>query len=94
MAGWPYRDGVPGKILVIIVLLAGVSFAIGMARDSWFARRIGEAARPHPTLPQQTLPPRLTEDPVVLLEKLQRLREAGALTEAEFDAQKARILGG
>lgn len=33
-------------------------------------------------------------DTIAQLERLQRLRESGALTDAEFDAQKRRILGG
>ncbi|MEU8004691.1 SHOCT domain-containing protein [Catellatospora sp. NPDC049111] len=33
------------------------------------------------------------EDPVVLLEKPHRLKQAGALSDAEYEAQKARILG-
>jgi hypothetical protein len=40
--------------------------------------------------PQQPAAP----DPIALLEKLQALREKGALTDAEFETQKARILGG
>jgi len=32
-------------------------------------------------------------DPIAQLERLQRLRESGALTEAEFEAQKRRVLG-
>jgi hypothetical protein len=31
-------------------------------------------------------------DPVELLEKLAKLKESGALTEAEFEAEKAKIL--
>lgn len=34
------------------------------------------------------------EDPLDELERLVRLRDAGALTDAEFEQQKARILGG
>jgi Short C-terminal domain len=34
-----------------------------------------------------------SEDTVAKLERLQRLREQGALTEAEFEQQKRRILG-
>ena len=80
---------------MIIVLLA-VSASSSVAGTGLVVRAADrQAARPHPTLPQQTLPPTpTTEDPVVLLEKLQRLREAGALTETEFDAEKARILRG
>jgi hypothetical protein len=32
-------------------------------------------------------------DPVTQLEKLAKLKESGALTEAEFEAEKAKILG-
>jgi hypothetical protein len=32
-------------------------------------------------------------DPVEQLEKLQALKEKGALTDAEFEAEKAKILG-
>ena len=34
------------------------------------------------------------KDSVEKLEKLAQLKESGALTEAEFEAQKAKILGG
>lgn len=34
------------------------------------------------------------DDVVTSLERLVRLRDAGALTQAEFEAQKARVLGG
>jgi hypothetical protein len=33
-------------------------------------------------------------DSVAQLERLAKLRDSGALTEAEFEQQKARILGG
>jgi membrane protease subunit (stomatin/prohibitin family) len=33
-------------------------------------------------------------DPVAQLEKLQSLKEKGALTDAEFETEKAKILGG
>lgn len=37
--------------------------------------------------------PQADADPVVLLEKLAKLRDGGVLSEQEFQAQKARILG-
>lgn len=37
--------------------------------------------------------PPASDDPLDRLEKLVRLREAGALTDAEFEAQKASVLG-
>jgi len=41
--------------------------------------------------PQSPTPPQ--PDPIEQLEKLAALKEKGALTEAEFEAEKARILG-
>ena len=38
-------------------------------------------------------PPQPQADPVDQLEKLAKLKESGALTEAEFEAEKAKILG-
>jgi len=44
--------------------------------------------------PIQTAPaPEAGPDPIAQVERLQRLRESGALTEAEFEAQKRRVLG-
>jgi Short C-terminal domain len=40
-----------------------------------------------PAAPAQSQP-----DPVEQLEKLAKLKESGALTEAEFEAEKAKIL--
>jgi len=37
--------------------------------------------------------PAAAPDPISQLERLQRLRESGTLTEAEFEEQKRRILG-
>jgi hypothetical protein len=88
----PIVSSVKG-IIGFAILLAIVAFVLGRSRDAWFARRIGQEVRPYPAPP--ALPPTPTaEDPVVLLEKLQRLREAGALTDIEFESEKARILRG
>ncbi|SDZ39044.1 Short C-terminal domain-containing protein [Micromonospora pattaloongensis] len=69
-------------IIPVVIVLAIVSFIWGRARDSSFARKIGEEVGGQ----------RSYDDPVVLLEKLHQLKEAGALTEGEYEAQKARIL--
>ncbi|MGN9808978.1 SHOCT domain-containing protein [Micromonospora sp. BQ11] len=69
-------------VIPVIIVLAVVAFVLGRAHDRSLARKIGAEVggkRSH-------------DDPVVLLEKLHQLREAGALTEAEFETQKARIL--
>ncbi len=72
------------EILVpVIIVLVVISVLLGIARDSSMARRIGREVNAQ----------RPAEDPVVLLEKLTALRASGALTDEEFEAQKARILG-
>jgi hypothetical protein len=69
-------------IVIVAVVLALVAFLLGRAHDSHLARKIGSEMR-------EQAP---AADPVVLLEKLHELREAGALSEAEYEARKARIL--
>ncbi len=74
-------------IVPVVIVLAMIAFLLGRIRDASLAKKVGEEVRGRRRPPAQ-------DDPVVLLEKLHRLREAGALTEAEYEAQKARILGG
>jgi hypothetical protein len=56
--------------------------------------------RPAPTPAATIVPPvpsasaATAGDAIAQIERLQRLRESGALTDAEFEAQKRRILGG
>jgi hypothetical protein len=50
-----------------------------------------------PPAPQYAAPPAAapdTDDLIAQLEKLGSLRDSGVLTDAEFDAQKARLLAG
>lgn len=44
-------------------------------------------------MPGAASPAQQQADPVAQLEKLQALKEKGALTDAEFEAEKAKILG-
>jgi hypothetical protein len=69
-------------VVLVAILLAIVAFTLGRIHDTSLATKIGRAVgRQAPV-----------EDPVDLLHKLNELREAGAITEAEYEAQKARIL--
>ncbi|MEH0982048.1 SHOCT domain-containing protein [Micromonospora sp. CPCC 205556] len=70
------------EVILVIIVLVIVSIVWGRVHDSWWARKIGEEVGGQ----------RSHDDQVVLLEKLHQLKEAGALTEAEYEAQKARIL--
>lgn len=69
-------------IIPVVIVLAVIAFAWGRAADSSLAKKIG----------REVNVPAPSDDPVLLLEKLNQLREAGAVTEAEYEAQKARIL--
>lgn len=52
------------------------------------------AAAPAPALPVHAPPAPQGGDLIEQLERLGQLRAAGVLTDAEFEAQKARILAG
>ena len=70
-------------IIPVVIVLAIVAFLLGRARDNSLARKIGSEVNGHIS----------QEDPVLLLEKLHQLHVDGALTDAEYEAQKARLLG-
>ena len=53
----------------------------------------GQAAAAQPALQQAGTEPSSTSDLVSQLAELGRLRDAGVLTDAEFDAAKGRLLG-
>lgn len=52
------------------------------------------AAKPDTSREPQTAAPALPDEVLARLEQLGQLKAAGVLTEAEFEAQKARILSG
>jgi 3-oxoacyl-ACP reductase-like protein len=53
--------------------------------------RAAQAAAPPPAAAPAAAP--AAEDPIAQIEKLGKLKEQGLLTEEEFAAQKAKILG-
>jgi hypothetical protein len=50
-------------------------------------------AKPADARPADARPPEAPDDPIGQLKELAALKERGVLTEEEFTAQKARILG-
>jgi hypothetical protein len=58
----------------------------------WGAQDAGAYDQPPP--PPPAAPPAAAQDPIAALKDLAALREQGVLTDQEFAAQKARILGG
>ena len=71
------RNGRPG----LIGRTAGETIVVGLARRQAKAR------------PADARPPEVPDDPIGQLKELAALKERGVLTEEEFTAQKARILG-
>ena len=63
-----------------------------VARDQAYADQTAQAA-PAPVAPAAP-PPAATADRLSQLKTLGELKESGVLTEAEFEAQKAKILAG
>ncbi|MFC5889435.1 SHOCT domain-containing protein [Kitasatospora sp. CM 4170] len=61
----------------------------------WAQQEAAEAPAPQPVAPAPTAPPAgvTMEDKLDQLKDLATLKEQGVLTEEEFAAQKARILG-
>jgi hypothetical protein len=68
----------------------GAAFQAAGIDPSQIGQLMQQAAQ-MPGMAQQ--PPAAQPDPVTQLEKLAKLKESGALTEAEFEAEKAKILG-
>ena len=60
-------------------------------RQRWAAVDHTPAAHPTPP-PMPAPPPPAADDVIAALERLGKLRDSGVLTEAEFSAQKARLL--
>ena len=71
------RNGRPG----LIGRTAGATIVVGLARRQAKAQQAGAGQRAAPA------------DPIPKLKELAALKEQGVLTEEEFTAQKARILG-
>jgi len=61
--------------------------------EAQYAQQQPQYYEPPPQYAQPAPPPGPPADPVEQLTKLAALKEQGILTDAEFSAQKARILG-
>jgi hypothetical protein len=84
-------------------VVAGTATAVSNRVSRRQARRWGAEADPYGQQPQQQQqyaepayaapPAQPEEDPIAELRELAKLRDDGILTEEEFAAQKAKILG-
>jgi Short C-terminal domain len=78
------------RMAVRTTVVAGTAAAVGAHAANKRAADAGQAA-PEPAAPAPA--PASAPDPVAQLTQLAALKDSGALTEEEFETQKARILG-
>jgi hypothetical protein len=75
-------------------VVAGTAAAVGAHAAN---KQAASAAQPAPEAPapapEAPAPAAAAPDPIQQLTELAALKDSGALTQAEFDAQKAKILG-
>lgn len=101
--------GVTFLVMGLPVLLFVISGAVGNWRDRSESWSGSSGSIPQPiTVPEPPVGPlsssfdrageqgaeRFSDDTISKLERLQRLRDAGALSPGEFEAEKARVLSG
>jgi hypothetical protein len=78
------------RMAVRTTVVAGTAAAVGAHAANRRAETANQEA-PAPQAAPAPAPP--APDPIAQMTQLAALRDSGALTQAEFDTQKARILG-
>jgi hypothetical protein len=78
------------RTAVVAGTATAVSNRVSRRQGNRWAQQDAEAA---PQYEPEPAPPSGGEDPIAKLKQLAELRDQGILTEEEFAAQKARILG-
>jgi hypothetical protein len=99
--GRPGLVGTAARTAVIAGTATAVSGRVAANQQQAAAQKAAaqqQAAAEQPVAEQPTAPapeaaPGLTDDTVVQLTKLAELRDAGILTDEEFSAKKAQLLG-
>ncbi|MFF7340410.1 SHOCT domain-containing protein [Streptomyces sp. NPDC008163] len=94
----PGLIGAAARTAVIAGTASAVTGRVQQHQQNRFAQQEADqyaAQQPMPPAPQPAAPPAAQGDDVVgQLERLAALKQQGILTEAEFEAQKARLLAG
>ena len=75
-------------------VIAGTATAVSNRVSRRQAERWSEQEGQYEEAPPQAAPAPPAADPIEQLKKLGELKAAGVLTDAEFEAQKAKILAG
>jgi hypothetical protein len=80
------------RMAVRTTVVAGTAAAVGAHAAN--KRNAAQQEAPAPEAPPPPPPPAAAApDPIAQLTQLAALKDSGALTEAEFETEKARILG-
>ncbi|MFC8535982.1 SHOCT domain-containing protein [Streptomyces sp. NPDC057249] len=90
----PGLIGAAARTAVVAGTASAVSGRVQQRQQARFAQQEAEqyaAQQPPPPAPRPAAP---GEDLIGQLERLAALKQQGILTEAEFEAQKARLLAG
>jgi hypothetical protein len=78
-------------------VVAGTAAAVGAhaanSRNAQANAQAASAPAPEPAYASASVPEPAAPDPIAQLTQLAALKDSGALTKAEFDAEKAKILG-
>ncbi|MFG2564043.1 SHOCT domain-containing protein [Streptomyces sp. NPDC048567] len=95
----PGLIGAAARTAVVAGTASAVSGRVQQRQQNRFAEQEAEqlaAQQPMAPAPQPAAPPAAApgEDMIGQLERLAALKQQGILTEAEFEAQKARLLAG
>jgi len=81
------------RMAVRTTVVAGTAAAVGAHAANRRAENAYQEAPAAPAPPAPPAPAAAAPDPIAQLTQLAALKDSGALTQAEFDTQKARILG-
>jgi hypothetical protein len=81
------------RMAVRTTVVAGTAAAVGAHAANKRNASEQETAAPEAPPPPPPPPAAAAPDPVAQLTQLAALKDSGALTEAEFETEKARILG-
>ncbi|WP_405935464.1 SHOCT domain-containing protein [Streptomyces sp. NBC_00726] len=88
----PGLIGAAARTAVVAGTASAVSGRVQQRQQARFAEQEAARQEPAPAAPQPAAAP--GEDLIGQLERLAALKRQGILTEAEFEAQKARLLAG
>jgi hypothetical protein len=91
----PGLVGAAARTAVVAGTATAVSGKVARSQQARYEAEQGQAAPapPAPAAPAPAAAAAAAEDPILVIQKLAALRDQGILTEEEFTAKKAQLLG-